>query len=77
MARQTILTRFPGGGIMAYWTDKHTVDIGDKVIVETNKGKFVVVTVDQTEGIPPQLAKKARRWIVQRLELERYSSRGN
>ena len=61
---------------MAYWTDKNTVDPGDKVVIETNKGKFVVATVEQTEEISSALAKKARRWIVQRLEIEKYLSRG-
>jgi len=77
MARQTILTQFPGGGVMPYWTDKNTVDIADRVIVETNKGKFVTATVIQTEEIPERIKKKAKRWIVQRLDLEKYESRRN
>jgi len=75
MTKQTILAQFPGGGLMAYWTEKNSVDVGDRVVIETNKGKFVVASVFQISQIPPQTAKKACRWIVQRLELERYQGK--
>lgn len=71
---RVILTQFPGGGIMPYLSED-ILEVGDKVVIETNKQKLVVAEVCQISDICPKIAKKADKYTVQKLDMTRYKQR--
>jgi len=72
--RRVVLTQFAGGGLMPYFTDE-ALEVGDNVIIETNKGKLVVTEVYQTSDIPPKIEKKAEKWLVQKVDMTSYKQK--
>ena len=73
--KQVILVEFNGGGVMPFYAERGSLRTGDLVIIETNKGKYKVVNVKKIEGISIKIAKKAKKWIVQKLDLTEYKKR--
>ena len=68
---RTVLAKTIGGGTIPCLTWIN-LEIGDFVVYETRKGRFIVLKIFQTKDIPPKLAKKAERFIVQKIDMENY-----
>lgn len=66
-----IMCGFQTGEEKAYFASDR-LHPGDKVIIETNKGKLKIVEVTRTENLTAEEKKQARKWIVQRVNLIPY-----
>lgn len=71
---KTVLCIFKTGECKSYKTDLH-LKTGDKVIIETNKQKLKIVEVFKTDDISSADIKKAKRWIVQKVDMTDYLRR--
>jgi hypothetical protein len=71
---KTVLCIFKTGECKSYKTDL-LLKAGDKVIIETNKQKLKIVEVFKTDDISNADRKKAKKWIVQKVDMTEYLSR--
>lgn len=48
------------------------LNVGDKVVIETNKKHLVVASVTQIKNISIKKTKNLQNWIVQKVDLKKY-----
>lgn len=71
---QVVLCIFKTYETKPYFTSLNLIP-GDKVIIETAKGKYKVVEVFQTTDIDRQTRRSAQKWIVDKVDLTEYLAR--